>query len=303
VTAPRRRNDRRKGVARRRLIAGVVAVAVLAALGWGAARLAADVRDHDGGKAQPSSSATERRRLPTLRILFPEGFTRRQMAERIAAVNVIARQKRHAGTRLSPARYLRIASTSSFPRDFPGAGRTRSLEGFLFPALYEFTPVTSTRVLVDDQLAAFRDNWRKIDLAYARSKNLTPYDILIIASMIEKEVRAPRERRLVAAVIYNRLHRGMQLGIDATIRYALNVPPTKSLTSSDLRNPTPYNTRIHTGLPPTPISNPGLASIRAAAHPARVSYLYFVRKPDKVHHFFTASYRAFRAYEKAHGYR
>ena len=302
MTTPRRRNDRRRGLARRRLVAGVVVVAALAALGWGAARLAADVRDHDGGKAQPSSSATGHRRLPTLRILFPEGFTRRQMAERIAAVNVIARQKRHVRTRLSPARYIHIASTSSFPRDFPGAGGTRSLEGFLFPALYEFSPVTSTRALVDDQLAAFRDNWRKVDLAYARSKNLTPYDVLIIASMIEKEVRAPRERRLVAAVIYNRLHRRMQLGIDATIRYALNVPPTQSLTSSDLRNPTPYNTRIHTGLPPTPISNPGLASIRAAAHPARVDYLYFVRKPDKVHHFFTASYRAFRAYEKAHGY-
>ena len=115
-------------------------------------------------------------------------------------------------------------------------------------------------------------------------------------------MRAARERRLVAAVIYNRLRRRIALGIDASIRYALHVPPTRSLTVSELHNPTPYNTLTHTGLPPTPIANPGLASIRAAAHPAAVRYLYFVRKPDKIHHFFTASYRAFRAYEKAHGY-
>jgi UPF0755 protein len=94
----------------------------------------------------------------------------------------------------------------------------------------------------------------------------------------------------------------MPLGIDATIRYGLNVPPNKSLTRSQLRSTNPYNTRTHQGLPPTPIGNPGLASIQAAAHPKNVDYLYFVRKPDKVHHFFTASYDAFIAYLKAHGY-
>jgi uncharacterized YceG family protein len=141
-----------------------------------------------------------------------------------------------------------------------------------------------------------------VNLRYARRKNLTPYDVLIIASMIEKEVQAPRERRLVAAVIYNRLHERMPLGIDATIRYALNVPPTQSLLDSQLHDPTPYNTRLYRGLPPTPIANPGLASIQAAAHPAKVDYLYFVRKPDKVHHFFTANYAAWRAYADAHGY-
>jgi UPF0755 protein len=131
---------------------------------------------------------------------------------------------------------------------------------------------------------------------------LTPYDVLTIASMIEKEARAPSERPLVAAVIYNRLHVRMPLQIDATIRYGLGIPPTESLHESQLHNPSPYNTRVHTGLPPTPIANPGLASIQAAAHPAKVDYLYFVRKPDKVHHFFTSSYRAFQNYANAHGY-
>ena len=146
------------------------------------------------------------------------------------------------------------------------------------------------------QLQAFQENWGKVDLAYAKSKNLTPYDVLIIASIIEKEVIAPEERPLVAAVIYNRLHDGMNLGIDATTRYGLNVPGTEPLLESQLQSTNPYNTRNPNikGLPPTPIANPGLASMQAAAHPAKVDYLYFVRKPDNVHHFFTASEREFR---------
>jgi uncharacterized YceG family protein len=126
-------------------------------------------------------------------------------------------------------------------------------------------------------------------LRYARSKNLTPHDVLIIASMIEKEAVAAGERPLVAAVIYNRLREGMVLGIDATIRYGRNVPGTESLKQSDIASDDPYNTRRRAGLPPTPIANPGLASLRAAARPAKVDYLFFVRKPDGVHHFFTAS--------------
>jgi uncharacterized YceG family protein len=126
-------------------------------------------------------------------------------------------------------------------------------------------------------------------MRYARSKNLTPYDVLIIASMIEKETAVPRERRLVAAVIYNRLHNRMPLGIDATIRYGLHIPGTESLTKQALRSTSPYNTRLRPGLPPTPIANPGLASIRAAANPARnVDYLYYVRKPNSLSHYFTA---------------
>ena len=120
--------------------------------------------------------------------------------------------------------------------------------------------------------------------------------------MIEKEVVAPEERPLVSAVIYNRLKAGMTLGIDATIRYGLGVPPTESLRESHLADSTPYNTRIHPGLPPTPIANPGLASMQAAAHPAKVNYLFFVRKPDKIHHFFTASEREFNNYLNANGY-
>jgi uncharacterized YceG family protein len=221
------------------------------------------------------------------------------MAQRVQVVAGIARRERDVRPRISQRTYL----AATRPRVVPGFGAKRhALEGFLFPATYDFTAATTSKQLVQAQLKAFRQDWSQLDLSYARSKNLTPYDVLIIASMVEKETLAPDERRLVAAVIYNRLHAHMPLGIDATLRYGLNIPPTQSIRQSQLESDNPYNTRKLLGLPPTPIANPGLASMQAAAHPAKVDYIYFVRKPDKVHHFFTASFRAFTNYERAHGY-
>ena len=150
------------------------------------------------------------------------------MAERIKAVNQIARQKRKINPKLSPRAYLAATANSKIPGKFAGDHKRRQLEGFLFPSTYEFEQKTTSRQLVKRQLQAFRENWGQVDLAYAKSKNLTPYDVLIIASIIEKEVIAPEERPLVAAVIYNRLHAGMNLGIDATTRYGLHVPGTRA---------------------------------------------------------------------------
>ena len=127
-----------------------------------------------------------------------------------------------------------------------------------------------------DAARGVRTAWEDVDLGFARTKNLTPYDVLIIASMIEEEVLVPKERPLVAAVIYNRLKLGMTLGIDATIRYGLGVPPTESLRESQLADPNPYNTRIHTGLPPTPITNPGLA-VDPGGRPSRRGRLPLLR--------------------------
>jgi uncharacterized YceG family protein len=233
-------------------------------------------------------------------IVFPEGFTRVEMADRVAAVDRIAERKRHVRARLSRGAYLAASRRPRVPPCFHNSVRT--MEGFLFPATYEFFPRTTSGRLVQDQLTAFCDNWEQVDLRYARSKNLTPYDVLVIASMVEKETLSPDERQLVSAVIYNRLHAGMPLGIDATLRYGLDIPPTESIRQSQLDSESPYNTRKHAGLPPTPIANPGLASLQAAAHPAKVNYLYFVRKPDKKHHFFTASFKAFQDYARTHGY-
>ncbi|MFL5963211.1 MAG: endolytic transglycosylase MltG [Gaiellaceae bacterium] len=234
------------------------------------------------------------------RVIFPEGFTRAQMTERVQAVAKIAARKRGRPVVLSGKRYLLATKRAALPCFTPR--RQTNLEGFLFPATYDFVATTTARQLATDQLQTFCEHWTGVDLSYARKKNLTPYDVLIIASMVEKETLAPDERPLVAAVIYNRLHAHMPLGIDATLRYGFDIPPTKSILQSQLDSNNPYNSRKLLGLPPTPIANPGLASIQAAAHPAKVSYLYFVRKPDRVHHFFTASATAFAQYECAHGY-
>jgi UPF0755 protein len=298
------RRDRGPGSGRR------VAVLVGVLLGFGLlAAIAFAFAGEDGEPGTPAeetttdaattTTAAERAAGGTLRIVFPEGFTREEMAARIAAVNEIALERRHVRPRLSPRAYMRITErVRDLPRDFRDADAP-NLEGFLFPATYDFTRRTATSELVDLQLQAFDRAWRQVNLRFARSRELTPYDVLIIASMIEEEVVVPRERPLVAAVVYNRLRAGMPLGIDATIRYGLGIPPTEPILESHLQSATPYNTRLFTGLPPTPISNPGLASIQAAARPARVNYLFFVRKADCRSHFFTASQREFDEYPRA----
>ena len=294
LTPPRRAVSRGR-IRLRRSAWVLVLVGVLAAGTWAGAAL---VR-RDGSQAAPEKTVPM---LVKLHVIFPEGFTRAQMANRVGAVREIAIERRGVTPRLTRAGYLAATAAAKPPPEFHKDWPGDRIEGFLFPATYEFTKHTGAGTLVRDQIGYFRRQWRKVDLRHARSKNLTPYDVLIIASMIEKEVAAPGERRLVAAVIYNRLHLGMPLQIDATTRYGLGVPGTQSLTQSELASDNPYNTRNRRGLPPTPISNPGLASMQAAAHPAAVDYLYYVRKPDGVHHFFTASEAEFAQKKCEYGF-
>jgi UPF0755 protein len=175
--------------------------------------------------------------------------------------------------------YARATARSRLldPADY-GAERARNLEGFLFPASYELKRGATARTLVTEQLTAFKREFRKVSLRKARRKNLTAYDVLIIASMVEREAQLDKERPLVASVIYNRLRRGEPLGIDATIRFATN-NWVKPLRQSELALDSAYNTRTRQGLPPGPIGSPGLASIRAAANPASSRYLFYVVKP------------------------
>ena len=287
---PERRRPPHAVVMRRRLVALCVLLAALIGLGFAVA----GVRDRGSKKQTPTVVAAPK----PFRIVFPEGFTRLDMAARVKSVAEIAARERGRSPRLAGGSYL--AATAG-KRLIPGFGR-RPLEGFLFPATYQFTARTSSAQLVSAQLKAFRKSWSTINLAYARSKNLSPYDVLTIASMVEKEAVAPEERPKIARVIYNRLHHRMALGIDATVRYGFHVPGTESLRQSQLNSDNPYNTRKRVGLTPTPIANPGLASIQAAAHPVTGDWLFFVRKPDKVHHFFTASERDFINYKNAHGF-
>ena len=306
MTPRRRRRPPRARVVRRRLAALVVVVAALGALGWGATRIAADISEDDGRANTTTDTSTVKRRLPPrlriLRIIFPEGFTRKQMAERISAVNVIAREQRHVQPRLSPSEYLRLAADSNFPRTFGDrAARGRS-RGFLFPALYEFTQKTRTKRLIRDQLAAFRANWSKVGLRYARSKNLTPYDVLVIASMIEEEAVVPRERRLIAAVIYNRLRRADAArdrrndpvrARRAPHRAAPRLSPRERQPLQHAEVPRPASDADH---------EPRVGVDARGRAPGRVDYLYFVRKPDKRHHYFTASNADFLRKACEYGY-
>ncbi len=285
---PRRRiQARRLGVLGGVILAGLVAFALVKIT---------------GRNSTPPPPTTTIAAPKPFRILFPEGFTRLEMAQRVEIVAKIAQKKRHGRpVRLAKRGYLAV----THPRVVAGFGsKKRDLEGFLFPATYDFLKNTTSAQLAQKQLDAFRENWKQVNLSYARSKNLTPYDVLIIASLVEKEALAPDERPKIARVIYNRLHAHMNLGIDATTRYGLHVPGTKSLTQSQLASDNPYNTRNPRiiGLPPTPIANPGLAAMQAAAHPAGGDWLYFVRKPDRVHHYFTDNFNDFVNHERQYGY-
>ncbi len=278
---------------RRRLLALIILAGLIGLL-YLAVRIALD---HNSGTSSTATTVVK-----PFKIVFPEGFTRRDMAERITTVTQIASTERGIKPALSASRYMELTRRSPLPGSYAGDGKARALEGFLFPATYEFLGSTTTGKLVSDQLVAFRAAWKKLDLRYARSKNLTRYDVLIIASMVEKEAFSPDERARVAGVIYNRLHAHMKLGIDATLRYGLNLKATDPL-SPHLNSHSPYNTGRRFGLPPTPIANPGLASMQAAAHPdRRHHYLFYLRKPHTKQHYFTSSYADFVAHEKDWGY-
>jgi UPF0755 protein len=205
---------------------------------------------------------------PTVRITLPEGPSRTELAARV----------KQAGIRGS---YVAASAQSGLlnPRDYGAPKGTKTLEGFLFPDTYELASSTATsKRLVSQQLKTFKRELAKVDLKRAKQRNLSRYDVLIIASMIDREALVPKDRRLISAVIYNRLRRGMPLGIDATLRYRLN-NWSRPLKQSELNMTSAYNTRKVQGLPPTPIGNPGLAALQAAANPANVKYLFYVVKP------------------------
>ena len=228
----------------------------------------------------------------TVTVVEREGLSRSEMADAAEAAGL-------------PGDYMASSVTSKDldPDDYGAEGKAKNLEGFLWPATYELKPGSDAQDLVDQQLQAFKDNIAGVDMKYAKKKNLTTYDVLTIASMIDREVAVAKERPLVAAVIYNRLKQGEPLGIDATIRFALD-NWTDPLTESDLAVDSPYNTRLNQGLPPGPIGSPGLASIEAAAHPANVDYLFYVVKPGTCNeHAFSTTLEQFNedaaAYQQA----
>jgi len=202
------------------------------------------------------------------KVLVPEGETRVQIAARARAAGL-------TGSYMAASKRSPILD----PAKYGAPANTPNLEGFLFPATYEVYVGEPAEKLVHEQLVTFRERFTAQDIKRAHELHITPYQLLIVASMVEREAQLPGDRAKVAAVIYNRLRKDVPLGIDATIRYALN-DYTKPLTAAQLALESPYNTRIHTGLPPTPIANPGSAGVQAAAYPAHASYLYYVAGAD-----------------------
>lgn len=260
VARQRRRDARHRGLRARAGAVGALAVVAIAV--W----LLVLLVQHLGGssvKTAPPPAVA-----PAVKVVIPEGESRPQIA-------AIARRDGLAGS------YLRASASSPglTPARFGAPAGTPNLEGFLFPATYQMPVHGNVSGLVARQLEAFQERFGPEEMRHARALGLSGYQMLIVASMIEREAYLARDRPLVAAVIYNRLRLGMPLGIDSTIRFALN-DYTRPLTEAQLKIDSPYNTRLHKGLPPTPISNPGMEAIEAAAHPAHVGYLYYVDGAD-----------------------
>ena len=221
--------------------------------------------------------------VPTVRLTIPEGYRLTQIAERV-----------HEALGIPPDTFLSLAQGQDLSLD-PYLPSGKGTEGFLFPETYRFAKSdTTAKDVIQQLLAQFETEAKTLDWANTSNLGVSDYQVVIIASMIEREARLPSDRAKIAAVIYNRLADGMPLGIDATIGY-IDPNPSNGLTVSDFAIDSPYNTRLHAGLPPTPIASPGIASLRAALAPADVPYLYYVLCGADGHHQFSVSYNQFLA--------
>jgi len=220
--------------------------------------------------------------LEFFKLVLPEGLNIQQTAAQVGRL-----------TRIQGADFLQAATAATVrPAILPEA--SSNLEGFLFPATYFVKKDEGPDSVVRRLVTEFEKRFPQDAQAKASALGRTPYEILIIASMIEKEAKANDERGKISAVIHNRLKQGMTLGIDATIQYAVKKYNGQPLTKSDLAIDSPFNTRKRAGLPPSPISNPRLASIEAALNPDPVDSLYYVLSGDCVHHVFTKDIQSFQ---------
>ncbi|HKW45340.1 MAG TPA: endolytic transglycosylase MltG [Candidatus Eremiobacteraceae bacterium] len=209
-------------------------------------------------------------RPPTVWITIPEGYT----AAEIGSVL----QQRGIGTR---AEFMAVVASTNVRF---GSVSSRGLEGYLFPDTYEIRIGATPRDAAAILTARFMHELPRDYVAMARKLRRTVPQIVTAASLIEREAKVDVERPVMASVYYNRLRRGMPLQVDATIEYALPSHKT-ALSFADLKIDSPYNTYLYAGLPPTPIANPGRASLDAAFHPAATGYLYYVYKGKGRHQF------------------
>ena len=213
-------------------------------------------------------------------VTFPEGRNRFETAEIAGAADMIDRDE-----------FLALSGDPAPIRDW--LPQAESLEGFLFPETYNLSRTSSAQDLVDAMIARFRDAFEAA--REGRTAEIDDWDALVLASMIEKETGRAAERGLVSSVFHNRIRRGMLMQCDPTIIYGLILEDRYRgrIYESDLTDPHPYNTYVHGGLPPGPITNPGAHALRAAFAPDESDYLFFVAEPgDDPGHVFSKSLSA-----------
>ena len=200
-------------------------------------------------------------------LTIPEGLTVAQTAERVAEA--------YEGAVTAEDFLAAANNAAAYEADYPfvAGAYNNSLEGFLFPKTYALLEEPTADAVVRQMLDQYQTEVASVDYSYAEGQGLSQYQVLVIASLIEREAALDEERPLVSSVIYNRLNTGMALQIDATIAYAAG---TTEITQEDLDTDGPFNTYLNPGLVPGPICSPGLSSIQAAAQPAETSYLYYV---------------------------
>ncbi len=225
----------------------------------------------------------EKGRVSLYKVSIPEGLTALQIANALSKFGI------------KPVDFMYcVAHKNLFKFEFSRYIRGSSLEGFLFPDTYLFPAGFSAKDLVEMMLRQFEKKAGKL-LQRVKNSRWGIYDRVIIASIIEKEALLPEEKPIMASVFFNRLRIGRRLESCATVEYVL--PKHKQrLTLKDLKVDSPYNTYIHKGLPPTPICNPGIDSIKAAVNPAKTKYLYFVLQKGGKHHF-SATYKEHLRYK------
>lgn len=225
-----------------------------------------------------------------VKVTVPEGYSNKQIADLMSRSFGIDSDEflTHVNTRKDV-----YESKYPFLRAVPG----NSLEGFLFPDTYFFKKNATVEEITNAMLANFVKKSLEIGLLKsADEENQELYEVVIMASIVEKEAKLKEERPLIASVFYNRLRKGMKLQSCATVEYLFEFKKP-NLTLEDLKVDSPYNTYIHSGLPPTPICNPGSDSLKAALNPADTDYLYFVLADESGRHYFAETYSEFLKYK------
>ncbi|MBN2040139.1 MAG: endolytic transglycosylase MltG [Spirochaetes bacterium] len=205
------------------------------------------------------------------KIVIPEGFNIYETAELLDGENITDGDE-----------FLKYSVSREFINSL--GIDADSIEGFLFPDTYVFAENQDARDVLFAMNRQFRSVIKQIDFSNLKKLNLNTYELINLASLVEKEARIPSERRYISAVFHNRLRKNIKLGCDPTIRYAVKKFKGR-ITYSDLKYDSPYNTYLYYGLPPTPICSPGRESISAALNPVKTSYLYFVARNDGSHYF------------------